>query len=1055
MSQFTIYSASAGAGKTYRLVRDYLRISLGSEHPGEFMRILAITFTNKAANEMKGRIIRQLRELAEFEEGVKEPTMLPQLCDDLKLSASAVCRRARACLSSILHQYSAFSVSTIDGFTNRLIRSFARDLQVSGNYEVEMENDEMLAEAIDDLLAGLDEDQDTTALILGFVEEQLEQGRSPHPDHNLMEAGRNLFREEALAHIRRLRGISPQEYLDFIGELRTRTQDIENRVKQNAEKILAFVHEAGLGPEHFNRGTVYNYLLYLANGLTDKWIPGKMVQQVLNGEANFYAKSKRAEMEPLFAPVEQDLHDMLLRLLALIEEHYAEHHLSQQVLRNVYGTAVISEIDRRLQKVKEDTNRLPIGEFNKLISEKLMAEPAEYLFERLGEKYRYFFIDEFQDTSRLQWQNLLPLINNAMASGGEVMLVGDAKQSIYRWRGGEVEQFLDLRFNRDPSNKTEANGQIIELYQRHTHSLPTNYRSRQEVVKFNNRFFKEAAKLIAGSDFRELYENSRQDIHHEAGGYVNLRILPYDSDDKNAYIEEQCHNCLGIIDDARSRDYEYRDITILVRSNQNGSLLAEYLLANNIPVISPDALSLVSSRAVRALVSGLEVLNQPTERSLRYNFLDYLYELPLPRQKYPDKHLFMAETCSASPAELFAHLSELLPGFKLGHLHSLALSDLAYEICRLLAIDVQQNPFMHAFMDELRSFELREGEDLPAFIRWWREKGSDKNISTPAQANAVQIMSIHKSKGLEFRICILAFADWGTESEPGVVRKWLGLEDADFLALPSAWINLKKDDSQLTIPAYRQLYEHNKRLVNFDNINLLYVAFTRAEEELYVLGTNGHRDKNQRVYRYLHHFMEQHDTEHELEFGAKTLARAIRRKPISRFPGYSTESWTNKLRVVAEAPTQWREGEINAGIAAGKAMHGLLALIREARDIEEALRAEFRAGNIGEKDLEPLRQSLDKIVSHPQLRHAFRSGVEIFNEVEILQPGGRTARPDRVVIVDGRADIIDYKTGLARPEHREQLNQYRQLLTDMGYGRGNNILAYLGNQIEIEQWQGS
>ena len=1052
MSDFRIYSASAGSGKTYQLVRDFLRICLGSPHPRQFMRILAITFTNKAANEMKLRIINQLQSLADKDQ--KNPPMLADLCADLDLQAEDVRARASTCLSSILHEYSAFSVSTIDGFTNRLIRSFARDLQVSGNYEVEMENDEMLQDAVDELLANLTEKNDTTDIILGFVEEQLEEGRSPRPEFSLMQAGKNLFMEQAFTHLKSLQNYDPTRFKSIIKDLKAKQSGIERQLVSMASEALELVHDHGLESQHFNSGYVYNYLQYVAEGRTDKWVPNASVQKVVDGETQFYAAGKRKQMQPLFAPMEQELHEKLLRLVSYVEEHYRDYHLISAVLSNIYGTAVIASIDRQLQEVKNDTNRLPIGEFNKIISDKLINEPAEYLFERLGERYRYFFIDEFQDTSRLQWQNLLPLINNAMASGGQVMLVGDAKQSIYRWRGGEVEQFLGLRNNTDHSNKLRSGEQLVELYERITHSLPKNYRSRARVVQFNNDFFQLAASRLAGAEFEDLYLSSPQEVHRDEGGYVDISLLTYSSSDKDAYTEQQCRRTAEIINNARERGYNYQDITVLVRSNGKGSLLARYLLDQGFPVISPDALALESSRQVKALISGLEMINQLHERSLRYYFMEYCAELASVKVRYPEKHLLIAEYCHASAEEFTEGLGRLIPGLDLNELALLSLADLVYELCRLLGMDIQTDPFLHAFLDQVRAFEIREGEDLPGFIRWWHERGHKINISTPEQSDAIQIMSIHKSKGLEFKVCILAFADWQTEKEQGVTRKWLSLAHNPSLGLSSAWINLKQDKTGLSDPLYQELYERNKQLVNFDNINLLYVAFTRACDELYVLGAAGFHDDSQRVFRYLREYLDKYDAGNDYRTGEPLHIVKTEEKPAVRsFEEYESSGWREKLKVVAEAPEQWSGGEISPEVARGKMIHGLLAEVVQAKDIEPTLKRHLSLGNLTPEEAAGVQETLLKISEHPDLVDSFSDVGEVLNEAEILVPKAGSARPDRVIIYDGQADIIDYKTGVERAEHIEQINTYRKFLQGMGYPSGSNILAYIGEDIIVRKWR--
>lgn len=1055
MANFKIYSASAGAGKTYQLVRDFLRICLGSGNPRQFMRILAITFTNKAANEMKLRILNQLRELADAE--IKNPAMLDDLCHDLSLSHQEIRQRAAQSLRSILHEYSAFSVSTIDGFTNRLIRSFARDLHLGGNYEVEMENDEMLQEAVDELLANLDQQNDAADIILRFVEEQLEEGRSPRPEYSLMLAGKNLFVEQAFSHLKALEAYQPSDFKNIIKELQARRGSIESRVADMAEDALELIHSHGIAAEHFKGrgGLVYLYFRCLADGRVNYWIPNDSVRKVVNGEDEFYAATKRRQMQPLFAPIEQNLHEKLLRLVSFVEDHYREHHLISAVLGNIYGTAVITRIDRQLQAVKNDTNRLPIGEFNKLISEKLQKEPAEYLFERLGERYRYFFVDEFQDTSRLQWQNLLPLVNNAMASGGEIMLVGDAKQSIYRWRGGEVEQFLGLKDNTDHSNKVQSGEKLIDLYERVTHTLPKNYRSKGKVVEFNNEFFLKAASMLEGVEFGNLYSASAQEQHYESGGYVELNILEYQSGGKDAYLNEQCMRCEEIIRDALERGHDYRDISILVRSNGKGSLIARYLLDKNIPVISPDALALNSSPKVNALISGLEMINQLAEPSLRYFFLEYLSQLPEVSSRYPEKHVFISEYCHFSPDRLNQELGDLLPGFNLTELSLLSLNDLAYELCRLLRIQSQDDPFIHIFLDQVRTFEIREGEDLPGFIRWWHERGYNIKINTPDHSDAVQIMSIHKSKGLEFRVCILAFADWPTEKEQGVTRKWLSLEHEPSLGIPSAWINLKNDSTGLADPEYMSLYERNKQLVAFDNINLLYVAFTRARDELYVLGARGYKDDDHRVYRYLKGYMNQYDADDFLVLGEKekVIRKTEKENPALQFETYESSRWKNKLLLVAEAPKEWSEAEISPKIARGKLIHGLLAKIERAEEIETVLKRSHEKGNLVSQEVQELAVLLREITAHPDLAGFFSTEGKIVTEADILIPGGKSVRPDRVIIRGNETDIIDYKTGVERAEDVDQINAYRNFLKDMGYPAGNNILAYIGSEIKVCKWE--
>ena len=368
-------------------------------------------------------------------------------------------------------------------------------------------------------------------------------------------------------------------------------------------------------------------------------------------------------------------------------------------------------------------------------------------------------------------------------------------------------------------------------------------------------------------------------------------------------------------------------------------------------------------------------------------------------------------------------------------------------------MNVQGNPFLHAFIDKLREYELKEGEDLPGFLRWWDERGHKINISTPETTNAVQVMSIHKSKGLEFPLCILAFADWHTEREVGATKKWLDLDFKSEIDLPAAWVNLSKDDSGLGYSELSDMYREHKELVNFDNINLLYVAFTRAIDELYVFGAKGIDSPDQRVSRYLTPFLEHYDAEDHLSFGEPPESESGIPESQELFENYPSTNWRDRLRVVAEAPEQWSGKEISEAISKGKMIHGLLAEIYTEQDVQPVVDRHHKAGNLSKKEATQVAALLLKIVTHNELTKYFQSGLELINEVDILEPGGGISRPDRVVISNDQAHIIDYKTGAPRSSHREQMNSYRSLLRSMGFPAGNNILAYLSNDIKIEQWQ--
>ncbi len=1049
MARFQIYNASAGAGKTYSLVLNFLKICLADDNPGHFRRILAITFTNKAANEMKARILEALQSLAEYESGDEVAGMLEDLCSLLEVTPERLSYRARQALKTILHQYSAFSVSTIDRFTNRLIRSFARDLQLNTNYDVELDNQAMLTEAIDQLLDGLSEDSLTTRVVLRFINSSLEEGQSPRPEKRLAEMGRNLFSEEAFPHLKKLRNVPAEVILQAGRELREEKDTIESNLQKEAQNLLTLLHDHGVEPLHFSRGTVYNYIKKLAEGNLNDWKPNTTVDKALESGI-FYAASKKTadEAAALFAPVVDRLLMGLESIKGMYNELHPRHQLICLLLKDIYALSVLAEIDQQLQLLKENSNRLPIGEFNKLISDKLEHEPADYLFEKLGERYQHFFVDEFQDTSRLQWKNLLPLINNALAGSGSAMIVGDGKQSIYRFRGGEVKQFIDLSNNTDSSNKIVAGEQEIELYSRKTVLLPSNYRSRKNIVEFNNEFFQGCAPLLVHDDHEQMYiEGNRQEVKRGEGGYVHMELI---DGNKQEYAEAQCHKCLSIIEDALERGFELQDIAILVRGKSRGALLAEFLLQNNIPVISPDSLSLQESREVRGLVSFLTFMIRPDDHRARYDFLEMIFDRKGGEAAIGEKHEFMAGLLKIPAAEVHQRIKDLLPGYDAGEIMLLPLLDKVYYLARTFSLSMGTDPFLHAFVDVVDNFQQTRGEDLAAFVRWWEQLGCNGSLALPEGTNAVQIMTIHKSKGLQFKITILAFADWRATFEHNS-RGWISLPAEETYGLPAAWVGLKKPDEGSPDDQYFSLCKENSASIHLDNLNLLYVAMTRAVEELYVLSGKQLWQPATRVHRYLAHYLQQKNADDLLIIGEKfRYKKSDTKQTASTQPIYEQAEWRSKVRIAVTAPLYWQGNDTQADY--GKKVHGILAELNTGHKVKNILKQQQEAGMVQGTETDDLLSMAEEVVNHPELREFFSNDVAVFNEREILIPKKGIARPDRVVVNGSDIHIIDYKTGKREMRHRQQVDEYRELLTAMGYQQGKNILVYIGDTLEVEQW---
>lgn len=1047
MAKFKIYSASAGAGKTYTLVKEFLRICLEGGVPSKYRNILAITFTNKAANEMKSRIVQKLEDFSD-EQKAKDDSVFLELAETLEVSHTRLTYLAQATLKSILHNYSAFSVSTIDKFTNRLIRSFAQDLKLNSNYEVELDTEDLLNEAVDRMLASLNDGDDTSDVLLQFINEKLREGKSPRPEQGLREMGKNLFNEGAYPYLKLLKKVGKAGVIESAAKLRKEKTELEDSWKKQAEEILNFIDANGLKKEHFSGKYLHNFIEYVRDGVVSKWPTNATVQKVVFNGDPFYAKTKAKELAPLFDPIETELREKLHTLFSEMVEKFPRYHLMEKVLKNIYSLAVLTEIERNLQEVKEEENKLPIGEFNKLISEKLENEPTAYLFEKLGDRYQFFFIDEFQDTSVLQWQNLLPLINNAMAASGEAMIVGDAKQSIYRWRGGEVGQFIDLNNDVHPGNKVEVNGKEIELYKRASINLEYNFRSRKNVVEFNNEFFASAAGLMQQPAYEEIYNASEQKVQRQEGGYVQMKLLDYE---KETFDQQQCDECLLTIEDALSRNYKLRDVAIITRKKDYLTQLAEFLLEKGINVISPDSLMLSQSAEVRAVVSFLKYLTRPDDHAQRWDFLKVVWSAPHLREKYEELHQFMADHIQLKPVELNNALAVLVEGYNYNTILEQGLLDKVYLLCRWFNLNLQSNAFLHAFLDKVSDFQNNKKGGEAEFCRYWDDKGHKQSIALPDGVDAVNLMTIHKSKGLEFPITIVPFADWLSTGEPRGSEVWINLEGHDMAGLPVAKIGLSQNAN--AHEDYQLLSDHNKSLVYFDNLNLAYVAFTRAVDELYVFGSSGKYKDGQNLTIYLKKFFADKEVEGSLyEIGEKGEKQAKEEKTTAEhWQDYNSVFWQDRLRITIDAPLNWRDGE-SSETSYGKKVHGIFAKLEKSDELHDLLKREVQRGVLSQVESSELETLVSAVLNDPEVSGYYKEGVKVLNEKDIILPDKSNLRPDRLVIDAGKVHIIDYKTGKAKERDKQQLDSYEEVLTQMGLATGDKVLIYFNANPEVVKW---
>jgi ATP-dependent exoDNAse (exonuclease V) beta subunit len=1035
---FTVYNASAGAGKTFSLVLAYLRICLSSEDGQGFRKILAITFTNKAAAEMKARIILALTRLSQEQTTAQEDPMFSRLAEDLALTPEQLSARAETCLRGILHAYSAFSVSTIDKFTNRLIRSFAHELNLSTHYEVELDGQQMLEEAADTLLDSLREGDILSGTMVRFMQTQLADGKSPRIEKNLIEMGGNLFSESAQPYLQALQVLSFDDLITIRKSLKSRNTKIEKHLQSLAAGLLDLINEAGIEHKWFNRGYLPAWLQKFTKDGPLNWIPTATVSKQILGEADFFSKANEKSFGHFLEAIKSDLQEGLTHLYAELLEAFPVYHLSALLLRDFYSLAVLRELDVALQELKEETNRLPIGEFNKLIGERLQEQAAPFLYEKLGDRYRHFFIDEFQDTSNLQWNNLVPLINNALAEGANTssaMLVGDGKQAIYRWRGGAVDQFIALSDDTHGSNKIAANGQEIELYKRTSIQLENNFRSLQNIVAFNNQLFLGLSDQLQSVQHKTLFKAAKQEPKGAEGGYVEVCLNEYE---KSTYVEAELNRIDTTIERAIADGYSYGDIALLVRGAKEGKWISDHLFEKGLPLITAATLSLGQSKEVSFIIDFLQVHNRPDDQQAQMRVLDALWEQHSALQR-ESKHTFLETVKKGKEVVFYQTIQTLWPDFQSKNFDQASLSEKVYQLTWFQNLNTADDLFISAFIDEVLRFEQNEKGTVADLLDWWISRGYKKQLGFEEASNAIRLMTIHKSKGLEFPVVIIPFADW--PFKVGVQKEWMPLNPEAFFGLPTGQISLSQTHLDYTTEAYQELYHSNESAIVLDNLNLLYVAMTRAVERLHVFSSEGKAKGDKHIGTFIKAFIEQYGeggiyTSGTLEPPKREAAQASSKTPLPIH--FEHAIWRDKLSISVNAPRDWVTIE-NDERQYGRIVHEVLANIDYTDEY-----AREKMPN------EEVAHLVESVLSNPELKPYFSKTATVLNERDLLAPGGKILRPDRVVLEGNIAHILDYKTGVPAESHQKQLITYRQQLEQAGFTLGETKLVYLDDTLTIK-----
>ncbi|WP_162053072.1 UvrD-helicase domain-containing protein [Pontibacter pamirensis] len=1117
-SIFKIYSASAGSGKTYHLTKEYLKLALQTPDPDYYRSILAITFTNDAAAEMKERILGALRNFNDPDISEKDKKnsehLLEGITADLReaypedlVDKEEVRRRAKALFRQILYNYSDFSVSTIDSFVNKIVQAFTRELNIPHNFEVDLDSNTLVSTAVSLLL---DKVSDRKGDLLSETLEQyaLEKAREGKswtmlPD-DLMDFAKNLLNEQVYEAVTDLQQLTLEDFKKVREELKQVVQDVEAAVQATASEATEIIRNAGLSPADFYQSTrgICSYFntwqknvdLNYGNNYArttieeDKWYAGKI---------NTATKAQIDQVKPELTALYQQIEN--------IKEQYAETFtLIQAIVPHLYKVSVLNELEKCLQEIKRDKNTIHISEFNKRIIDIVLQEPVPFIYERLGEKYNHILIDEFQDTSVLQWNNLLPLVDNALASGHFSMVVGDAKQAIYRWRGGEMEQILHLyKENTKYLYQNRRHGHLIEeRYQTVDHALQPdtlkeNYRSRVEIIDFNNELFTYISQ--GHQEFRmfaSIYDdNFQQQVpvgNDKRGGHIQIMFTyPEDTNYKYdlnscgrtdelymgyahpktlSYDESTLNIVLQLVEGARAAGYLLQDMAVLCRTNIKSKLIANFLKERGFDIISQDSLSLQFAEVINLIISLFRVFNRPNDTLAKSEALYLVCKVTL--ETIPDVGMTQRIAEIANVPDSLPFFEQLrVFGFDVQERESgnLSIYELTEKLIRIFNLLDKNNEseYLFRFLDLVLEYSLKYSNNLNNFLGYWDVQKEKLSINTPKNRDAITITSIHKSKGLAYPIVIIPFADWGTEPMTrSLMWSQLPKEVSVTGKLRSVAVNISSK-LEKTILADQYSTEVEKTFI--ENLNMLYVALTRPIDRLYLIG-NGKdlledrkaaralegsaKNVSHLLYRYLVHkdMWEPNKFCYQLSKGTNQRTHSPTDNNHTYHLEYLTATdWEQRLKIkqhannVFDFETQAIQRQQN------RKLHYALARTAFATELDQVLRQMVYEGIISDRDKPSLRQKLNEVLHHPKMAHYFSKNVVVEHEKEVLDARAYLYKPDRIVFDGDAVVLIEFKVPPPEPGHRNRLDHYAVRFRQLGYKKVKCVLYYFETQ-EVKEW---
>ena len=1019
---------------------------------------------------MKTRVIESL---SDFVSGRENP-MATELKAILDLDAATFQKKSAQVLSNILHGYAHFSVSTIDTFFQKIIRSFAKEVGLYGGFKLELEQEQVLNKVVDQMVDEVGEKDQLTKWLVDFAQEKVNAGKSWDVKKDIKSLGKELFGET-------LKGIGSElheytkdrrRFTDFQTKLKAITQTFEKEIGAIGARGLAAISGAGLEITDFSygKGGVAGYFPKIASGEIAE--PGKRIMGGLDNTEAWYAK-KSPQKEIIEQLAGSSLIPLLNEAVDYYQTNFYKYQSAVEVSKQLYSFAILSDVVNKLQQYKSEEGVMLISDAGEFLHQIIKDNDTPFVYEKVGSFFGHYLIDEFQDTSGFQWENFRPLIENGLAEGKMSMVVGDAKQSIYRWRGGDPMIL-----------QSTVQSQIGEAYTTET-NLATNYRSTEHIINFNNTVFKHFAETIvpmlgADSDDEELntwlsakvaqvgsvYQDVMQlvPLPQQSAvekGFIQFAFVESDKGAEITWKEDILSQIPRWLEKLQDQGVSIEEVAILVRKASEAKLVMDEVMryqqegkakaGYRYELISNESLQVGSATVVQVMLNVFKYLQNSRDQVARANIV-YAYQCQVLDRSREDLHQLLSakEVDEYLPSE-FVREQEALKKKPLYELTEILL--------RFFGLQkfTQEVAYLQAFQDVVLEYVSSKSNDLQSFLEWWEENGYKQKVKLPSTVKAAQVLTIHKSKGLQFKAVILPFVDWTIDNDPRQTNIiWTKSEQAPYNELPILPLKYGKT---LANTVFAKAYYQEKMSAYLDNLNLLYVAFTRAED--YLIGYASAPGRTiSKVSDVLHQLFDSHEAfaqgwgidEKTYTKGILKEAQPLKADEKPTAPEkYVSHRWDEKLKVKYRATAFFGdEDERMKGVNFGNLLHELMSRVVTLDQLPKALTAMQYEGMIDADQMNKLETATKELEKHTVVSSWFDPQWQVKTEVPILPASGEMSRLDRVMIDGTKAVVIDYKTGERNPKYNKQIATYKKLLYDMGYDQVSGYLLYVDDMEVVE-----